>query len=606
MQKHDKVPLKIAAIYGLTGISWILLSDKALEFLGPDLATATRVSILKGWVFVLLTSLLIYWLVKLYTGKISNSANLHRERNQQLVVMEEQLRRQLAENVLSQQKLFATHQTLKAIFSASPIAIVALDPDCKVTLWNRAAENCFGWLEAEVVGRPYPLFPDDTAADARSYFETTMQGAFLHDVEGRRKRKNGELLDVSISTAPLCDTGGEIAGVIVILTDITERKRAAESLQQSEENYRLLFAGNPHPMWVFDLETLAFLEVNTAAVKHYGWTREEFLAMTIKAIRPEEDVPIMLEAVADRVNEGHARVGIWRHRKKDGSVISVEIATHTLVFAGKRAKVALCNDVTEQVKAREQILRLNVELEERVRLRTAELESANSELEAFGYSVSHDLRAPLRHIDGFSKILLEEYADRLDADGRNYLSRISAAVERMGQLINDMFRLAQVSLSGVEKQAVNLSFLAQNVLAELQQLQPERTVACRITAGLEAEGDPRLLRIVMENLLNNAWKYTGKTAEAVIEFGTTERNGEQVYFVRDNGAGFDMDYVDKLFSPLQRLHPAEEFEGTGIGLATVQRIINRHGGRVTAEGEVGRGAAVYFSLPKMTLKLLVP
>jgi hypothetical protein len=480
-QKQDNVSLKIAAIYAVTGISWILLSDKALEFVGLDQATATRVSIVKGWLYVLLTSILLYWLIRRHTDAIRKAGDLLRERNQELVSMGEQLRQKLAENIQSQQKLFASNQTLKAIFSASPIAIVAIDRDGMVTLWNKAAENCFGWSEAEVTGKPYPLFPEDATLYSHSYFESTLHGEVINDIEDRRLKKNGELIDVSISTAPLSGTGGEIVGIIAMLNDITERKLAAETLWQSEENYRHL-------------------------------------------------------------------------------------------------------------------------LEERVRLRTSELEAANRELEAFSYSVSHDLRAPLRHIYGFNKLLLEEYADRLDANGQYYLNRVSASVERMDQLINVMIQLAQVSLKGIEKAPVNLSSLARSILSELHQMQPERTVAFRISEGLEADGDPSLLRIVMENLLNNAWKYTGKTAEAVIEFGTIERNGEPTYFVRDNGVGFDMNYADKLFSPFQRLHPSEEFEGTGIGLVTVQRIINRHGGKVYADSEVGSGAVFYFTLPGKELE----
>jgi len=595
-RKYAGGPARIAAIYALTGVLWILLSDRTLAFFYHDQEIITRISIFKGWGYVILTSLLLYLLIRQYARKISGSESLLRERNRELVALEEQLQHQLAENVRRQQEIFEAHQTLQAIVSASPVGIVALDPQGMVTLWNKGAERLFGWRDDEVVGRLYPLIPPHEFSQARKNIETALQGGVLNDVETRRLRKDGELLDVSISVSPLRAPSGEISGVIVIIADITERRRDAETLRRSEENYRLLFAGNPHPMWVFDLETFAFLEVNTAAEQHYGWSRDEFLAMTVKDIRPAEDVQSMVDAVAG-AGAGHYKAGVWRHRKKDGTIISVEISTHSLAFAGTQARVALCNDVTEQVRAREQILQLNSELEERVRQRTAELESANRELESFSYSVSHDLRAPLRHLDGYCSILREEFGGRLDASGANCLERIGTAVRKMDELINDMLQLAQVSREGITREPVSLSSLATELLAELQHSQPQRSVAVRIADGVEVRGDRGLLRLAMENMLTNAWKYTGKTADAVIEFGMLSKEGQPVYFLRDNGAGFDMAYADRLFGPFQRLHPAEEFEGTGIGLATVQRIIHRYGGRIWAEGEEGKGAAFYFTLP---------
>uniref|UniRef100_A0A831XM90 histidine kinase n=1 Tax=Geobacter metallireducens TaxID=28232 RepID=A0A831XM90_GEOME len=376
---------------------------------------------------------------------------------------------------------------------------------------------------------------------------------------------------------------------------LDESEQAQHELRQSEESYRLLFSSNPHPMWVFDLETLAFLEVNGSAVQHYGYSREEFLAMTIKDIRPPEDVPALMDIVT-RVDNGLDKVGVWRHRKKDGTIISVEITSHSIDFAGRHAKLILCNDVTERVRAEEEILRLNAELEKRVEERTAELERANREMESFSYSVSHDLRAPLRHIDGFSRALLEDCADQLDSRGKGYLTRICAAANRMGQLIDDLLQLASVSRSDLQRRPVSLSSLARAVATELKQAEPERDVTFTIAGGIRAEGDPLLLRVVLENLLGNAWKYTGKEPHALIEFGESEQEGRRVFFVRDNGVGFDMAYVGKLFNPFQRLHAMDEFEGTGIGLATVRRVVERHGGRAWAEASLGHGATFFFTL----------
>lgn len=240
--------------------------------------------------------------------------------------------------------------------------------------------------------------------------------------------------------------------------------------------------------------------------------------------------------------------------------------------------------------------RMKADLERRVTERTAELQAVNRELEAFSYSVSHDLRAPLRAIDGFSQAVLEDYADRLDDQGKDYLNRVRAATQRMGHLIDDMLTLSRVTRVEMQRGTVDLSALAADVFAELQKSEPERKVDWRIESGLVAQGDAQLLRVALVNLLGNAWKFTGKTANAKIEFGAMRNSdGATDFFVRDNGAGFDMTYAGKLFGAFQRLHLISEFPGTGIGLATVQRIIHRHGGRVWAEGAVGKGATFYFS-----------
>ena len=239
------------------------------------------------------------------------------------------------------------------------------------------------------------------------------------------------------------------------------------------------------------------------------------------------------------------------------------------------------------------------ELEERnqaLRRNAAELSAANTELDAFAYSVSHDLRAPLRSIDGFSQALLEEYGGRLDDAARGHLDRVRAASQRMAQLIDDLLGLSRVTRAELRRERVDLSALAQSVVADLQGRDQERAVEFAIAPDLTADADPDLLRVVLENLLANAWKYTAKRSPARIEFGLTRHDGKSAFYVRDNGAGFDMAYANKLFGAFQRLHSSREFEGTGIGLATVQRIVHRHGGKVWAEGAVGQGATFYFTL----------
>jgi light-regulated signal transduction histidine kinase (bacteriophytochrome) len=227
-----------------------------------------------------------------------------------------------------------------------------------------------------------------------------------------------------------------------------------------------------------------------------------------------------------------------------------------------------------------------------------EFAATNKELESFSYSVSHDLRSPLRSINGFSQALLEDYADHLDPQATDYIQRVRTATLRMDQLIHDLLQLSRVTRREMRYEMVDLSGLAERIAAGLRKSGPRRKVEFSIEPKLKASGDPRLLRVALENLFNNAWKFTGKQLESKIEFGGTEYNGKQVFFVRDNGTGFDMAYAGKLFGAFQRLHDASEYPGTGVGLATVQRIIHRHGGQVWAEGAVGRGATFYLTLPK--------
>ena len=228
--------------------------------------------------------------------------------------------------------------------------------------------------------------------------------------------------------------------------------------------------------------------------------------------------------------------------------------------------------------------------------RTAELAATNQELEAFSYSVSHDLRAPLRGIDGFSQALMNEYSDVLDEQAQHYLQRVRIGSERMGQLIDDLLALLQVTRGEMRRENVDLSDIARTIVTGLQERDPQRQVEFVIQDGVALNGDTRLLRVALENLLGNAWKYARKKEEARIEFGLTEADGKRTCFVRDDGSGFDMAYADRLFGAFQRLHDASEFEGSGIGLATVQRIINRHGGHIWAESAVGEGATFYFTL----------
>ena len=286
-----------------------------------------------------------------------------------------------------------------------------------------------------------------------------------------------------------------------------------------------------------------------------------------------------------------------RGQHRDGSWHTFEVVGRNLLDNPAVAGIVVTwRDITDRKQAEEEIRSLNEELEQRVIERTTQLQAVNKELEAFAYSVSHDLRAPLRSIDGFSQVLLEDYSGKLDEEGKDYLQRVRSASQRMAELIDDILNLSRVTRSEMRRETVDLSALAQTIATELQQSQPERQVKFIITLGLVVTADVHLLRVALENLLGNAWKFTKKQPRARIEFGYAETNGQSAYFVRDNGIGFDMAYADKLFGAFQRLHSSNEYEGTGIGLATVQRIIHRHGGNIWAESAVDQGATFYFTL----------
>lgn len=371
---------------------------------------------------------------------------------------------------------------------------------------------------------------------------------------------------------------------------------ADENPRYSEGQYQLLFERNPLPMWVYDPSTLRFLTVNEAAIRHYGYSRREFLGMTIKDIRPAEDVPALLADV--KANRSTPTVtSVWRHRKKDGTLIDVEITSHEFQFGEHKTKLVLAKDITEQLHAEAQVCQLNEELEERVSVRTAELTAANKELEAFSYSVSHDLRAPLRAIIGYSQFVLEDYAVRLDAEGQRLLGVIAAEALRMSQLIDDLLTFSGLGRQRVQMTDVDMTALALSAFQSLIATHLPKAPQLNIKTLPPARGDSAMLRQVFVNLLDNAIKFSRVRKDATIEIGGSCDQDQNVYYVKDNGVGFDEKYIAKLFGVFQRLHAEEEFAGTGVGLALVQRIILRHGGKVWAESELGEGATFYFAIP---------
>lgn len=425
----------------------------------------------------------------------------------------------------------------------------------------------------------------------------TESGEFFEPALGRH---------MQVRTDPVLDANGRLIRVIHVVNDVTEKKQA----EQAVRRLAAIVECTDDAVLSKDLNG-HITSWNRAAERMYGYTAAEAIGQPVSMLCPPE-LQAEIETVLTKIRAGERIANRETRRvRRDGAPIDVSITISPLVDAGGQVVGAstIARDISERKRAEEQerlarrvieaksaeIARLNEELEERVRERTAELEASNRELEAFSYSVSHDLRAPLRSIDGFSHILLDEYTDRLDADGQHFLNRVRAASQQMGQLIDALLQLSRVTRADMHRERVDLSALARNILDQLQQTAPSRTLRARIAPGLHAMGDPRLLHIALQNLLGNAFKFTSRRECAEIELGSFEQEGSTVFFVRDNGAGFQMEYAHKLFGAFQRLHSVSEFEGTGIGLATVQRIVQRHGGRIWAEGAPDKGASFYFT-----------
>ncbi|HYR36889.1 MAG TPA: ATP-binding protein [Burkholderiales bacterium] len=484
---------------------------------------------------------------------------------------------------------------LLAVVLASTLAAVLVAIAAMVAYDLRLYHQ--SWLndlatQAELVGRtsaPALTFDDARAAQenlALLRYRPEIRAAAIYDARGRRFASFSADGTEAFPRFPEADGTHVEAGELVAFKRIASEREILGTvyLRARYELYdRLLgYLG------------IAAIVITVAMLVAYAlsrWLRE-------MVIRPLVAITSVATEVSEKRNFGlraerltSDEIGLLAD-SFNTMLAEIERATRELEASNREA----AREVGERRRAEEEIRRLNAELETRVKARTTELQSTNAELEAFCYSVSHDLRAPLRSIDGFSQALLEDFPKDVSDEARRYLARIRTSTQRMGQLIEDLLNLSKVSRGELARRDVDVGEIARQVVAEIQGREPERKVEVSVWDGMQANADPRLLRAAFENLIGNAWKFSAKAEQARVEVGSLRDGDEVTFFVRDNGAGFDMRYASKLFGAFQRLHSANEYQGTGIGLATVQRIVHRHGGRIWADAKPGKGAVFFFTL----------
>jgi PAS domain S-box-containing protein len=490
----------------------------------------------------------------------------------------------------------------RAIFEQVPLGVALIDPlTGRVHDANPRFAEILGRTSAAMTAIDWMAFshPDDLQTDLDNMALLNAGSIPGFSMDKRCLRPDGSSIWVNTTVTPMVVTDHSRRQLLCTLKDVGERKRVEDALRDSERRFHEMFDSASDALFLIAADTGQIVQANSVASELYGYDHDELLTMKNVDVsaEPEETSRLTRERQVMAANEV-TTIPRRLHRRKDGTVFPTEITARTLSMEGRSVLVVAVRDTSERVRAEEEIRRLNAELEERIVSRTEQRDAVTRELEAFAYSVSHDVRAPLRAIDGFAAMVLADDGAALSPASAALLERAGEAAQRMMRLLDDVLGLTRVSTRDLHRQSVDLSGLALEVAEELRAGQPQRVVEFVVEPDLSVSADLALTGLILRELLANAWKFTGRRDRARVEVGALDTGDEHAFYVRDDGAGFDMRYADHLFGAFQRMHTSEEFDGDGIGLATVQRIVRRHGGRVWAEAEVDKGATFFFTLPE--------
>jgi len=553
--------LSISIIYLLVSSGWIFYSDSLLVALVQDKEVLAHLSIVKGWLFVLVTAALLYLLINRSLNKIRLSRDYH----------------------------------LK-IFEDFPSLIWRAGTDGRCDYFNKTWLSFTGRNMEEEVGDGWAkgVHPHDLDRCLNDYRESfDARKPFL--LEYRLRRYDGEYRWLRDYGRPIYGLDGSFSGYIGSCYDVTEQKEAEADLFLSEQRFRELTENTSDWIWEVDRQ-VRYVYASPKVSEILGYGPSDLLGKTPFDFMSNADAKRLRNEFKEIEKNPRPFKGLVNENlHRNGSLVVLETSGVPIYddegrFSGFRG---VDRDITSRKEAEERIKALNTELVERAEA----LEDANAELEAFAHTVSHDLRAPLTNISLSSQVMLDLYGAQIPSESKDIMQTICDATERMDELISALLNFSLASRSELKWETVDLSAMAFEVISELRMVEPDRKVDFSGREGVTALGDGKLLRVVMVNLFSNAWKYTAETDGASIEFGMTEEEEERTYFVRDNGIGFDMNEVDQLFRAFKRLDGGTHFKGHGVGLATVQRIVQRHGGRTRAEGRAGEGATFYFTLP---------